>query len=122
LARIYGYSYQGNYYKLLEPAVFLVYGPGLDVTAGQVPIDLGYAGVEFKDEVFALNVRMWPADQLDMSVRIDIAVGWLQNILLDAEVAPANNVTASDVSARADAVSRADAMGRADAMTPSRRR
>ena len=122
LARIYGYSYQGNYYKLLEPAIFLVYGPGLPVTPAQYPIDLGIVGVEFKDEVFASNVSMWAADQLDMAVRIDITVGWLQNILLDGDAAPAKNVTASDISARADAVGRADAIGRADAMTPSRRR
>jgi hypothetical protein len=122
LARIYGYSYQGNYYKLLEPTVFLVHGDGFPVTAGQDPIRLGIIGVEFKDEVFAKHVKMWPADQLDMAVRIDITVGWLQDILLDGVAAPANNVTASDISARAEAVGRAEAMGRAEAVTPSRRR
>src|SRR3954447_11328248 len=34
LARIYGFSYLGNYFKLAEPLVFLVYGPGVDVKSG----------------------------------------------------------------------------------------
>jgi hypothetical protein len=122
LARIYGYSYLGNYYKLLEPAVFLVQGDGTPVTPGQAPIPLSVTGVEFKDEVFAQEVRMWAADQLDMAVRIDITIGWLKDILLEADAMAANNVTANDLSARADAVSRADVVGRADVMTSPRRR
>lgn len=122
LARIYGYSYLGNYYKLLEPAVFLVQGDGTPVTPGQAPIPLSVTGVEFKDEVFAQEVRMWAADQLDMAVRIDITIGWLKDILLEAEAMEANNVTANDLSARADAVGRADIVGRADVASSSRRR
>jgi hypothetical protein len=122
LARIYGYSYEGNYFKLADPTVFLVYGDGFPVTPGQSPIALGIAGVEFKDEIFAEHVRMWPVDQLDMAVRIDITIGWMQDILLDNEETPVDNVTASNISARPDLVGRAEAIGRAEAMGPSRRR
>jgi hypothetical protein len=122
LARIYGYSYLGNYYKLLEPTVFLVSGDGIAVTAGQDPIELGVIGVEFKDEVFANHVRMWAADELDMTVRIDIKIGWLRDVLLDADLTPANNVTANDISGRAEAVSRAEVAGRAEAVSSQRRR
>jgi hypothetical protein len=114
LARIYGYSYQGNYFKLAEPTVFLVYDAGIEVTPGQWPIPLGELGVEFKDEVFASQVRMWFFDQLDMGIRIDITIGWMQDILLEAERPPAVNVTGGEVTARADLVSRADLVGRAD--------
>lgn len=122
LARIYGYSYLGNYYKLLEPTVFLVQGDGTPVTPGQTPIPLSVTGVEFKDEVFAQEVRMWAADQQDMAVRIDVTIGWLKDILLESEGMAANNVTANDLSARADAVSRADIVGRADVTSSPRRR
>ena len=30
-ARIYGFTYEGNYYALPRPAVFLIHGPGRDV-------------------------------------------------------------------------------------------
>src|SRR5262245_4888569 len=35
LARIYGFSYEGHYYDLAKPAIFLVHGPG---TAAQGPM------------------------------------------------------------------------------------
>ena len=59
LARIYGFSFEGNYFKMAAPAVFVVNGPGIDVTPGQDPIALSIMGVEFKDEVFASEVKMW---------------------------------------------------------------
>ena len=114
LARIYGYSYQGNYFKLAEPAVFLVYDEGMSVTAGQIPIPMDEIGVELKDEVFASEIRMWTADGLDMGVRIDISIGWMKELLLNDGMAPADNVTGGQVTGRADVVSRADLVGRAD--------
>ena len=81
LARIYGFSFEGNYYKLSRPAIFLVHGPGQPVTAGQDPITLSSLGVEFKDQVFALEVRMWAYDKLDMSLRIDMASGQLLSLI-----------------------------------------
>src|ERR1700761_5166292 len=35
LANIYGFSFEGNYYKMSAPAIFLVHGPGHPVTPGQ---------------------------------------------------------------------------------------
>ena len=35
-------------------------------------------GVEFKDEDFVRGIRMWAMDQLDVTVRIDITIGWLR--------------------------------------------
>ncbi len=64
LTRVYGFSYLGNYYKLAEPLVFLVFTAGQPVPAGELGIDV--LGIEFKDEDFTEGVLMWAIDQLDM--------------------------------------------------------
>src|SRR5213596_1729257 len=35
LARIYGFSFEGTYYDLPKPAIFLVHGPGADMDVGK---------------------------------------------------------------------------------------
>jgi hypothetical protein len=112
LATIYGFSYEGNYYKMSAPAVFLVHGPGIDVTAGQDPIPLGVLGVEFKDEVFAADVKMWAYDKLDQVVRVDISSGWLEDLLLNCELGNASNVTGGTGDGGSDMVGRSQMTGR----------
>lgn len=41
LARIYGFAYEGTYYELPEPAIFLVHGEGDTATKGNAPIGQG---------------------------------------------------------------------------------
>lgn len=115
LARIYGFSYLGNYYKLSEPLVFLVFGDGIPVPSGfQVPDpDIGLIGTEQKVFDFDDNVRMWTCDQLDITVRIDIHVGWIKDLLLAAEMSGDNNMTGGTETRRADMVARAAALGNA---------
>ena len=121
LARIYGFSYEGNYYKLARPTVFLVHGKGEEVLAGQNPnLSLSILGVEFKDQVFADGVLMWAYDKIDMSIRIDITSGQLEDILLDCAETSAANITgggeAGGMTGRAMAVGRAMVAGRAMAI------
>lgn len=111
LANIYGFSFEGHYYKMAAPAVFLVHGPGAPVVAGQAPIPLSQIGVAFKDAVFAEGVRMWGYDKLDHVLRIDISSGWLQDILLDAELGSVSNMT-GDADYGADLVGLPAALGR----------
>ncbi len=102
LARIYGFTYLGNYYKLPSPAVLRVFGPGFPVKPGFDPENsLDLLGVEFKDEDFVAGIHMWPVDHLDAAVRIDITVGWYREVLLDADMA--NDVTGGG---RSDTVGR----------------
>ncbi|MEJ1977083.1 MAG: hypothetical protein WDN49_14185 [Acetobacteraceae bacterium] len=84
LARIYGFSYLGNYCKLAEPLVFLVFGEGQPVPSGDKASSLGIdmLGIELTDASFTVGVSMWHVDQLDMAVRIDIRVGWVKDVLL----------------------------------------
>jgi len=95
LARIYGFSYLGNYFKLAEPLVFLVFGEGTVIESGCPKPDnsLDNVGVEIKGLEFTDGVRMWIADQADIAVRIDITVGWLNDILLSEEMGSDNNMT-----------------------------
>lgn len=81
LARIYGFSYLGNYFKLTAPTVLLVWGPGAEMPAGIAhPLSMDQSGVEFQDESFVKEIRMWAVDQLDLSVRIDLTIGWMRDI------------------------------------------
>ena len=85
LARIYGFSYRGSYYKLGEPTVMLVHGPGMPVPSGAAAVPLSLLGVEFKEQTFADEVLVWVKSEADYSLRIDISTGWLQDILIAAE-------------------------------------
>jgi hypothetical protein len=107
LARIYGFSYLGAYYKVPNPPVLRVYGTGFPVRSGYQPDNhMDILGVEFKDEDFVQGIRMWPADQLDVAVRIDITIGWLREILLDTDMSQDTNVTSNSNVSRADVVGR----------------
>lgn len=106
LARIYGFSYLGNYFKLAEPLVFLVFGDGVDIKSGypdpENPLDK--LGIEAKGMDFADGVRMWLADQSDVAVRVDITIGWLSDILLSQEMGADNNTTGGTEIRRSDIV------------------
>ncbi len=107
LARIYGFSYLGNYYKVANPPVLRVYGPGIAMKPGYHPENsMDILGVEFKDEDFVEGIRMWTADHLDVAVRIDITIGWLREVLLDPDMSSDNNVTSNAAGGRADVVGR----------------
>jgi hypothetical protein len=112
LARIYGFSYEGSYYKLSKPYVFVVHGDGTKV--GEVE-DMSALGVEFRrDEKFFDDVVMWAYDKVDMSVRIDIVSGPLDEILLDPALTSATNMTSGDLNPRIDMQARADLQSRID--------
>jgi hypothetical protein len=107
LARIYGFSYLGNYYKIANPPVLRVFGQGFHVRPGLAPENhMDILGVEFKDEDFVRGIRMWAVDQLDVVVRIDITIGWLRELLLDNDMSPETNVTGNGSGGRADVVGR----------------
>jgi hypothetical protein len=99
LARIYGFSHQGQYFELAPPAIFLVHGIGDDPEALR-PFDqqdsarqftqgstiLDKAGVALQLGHFAQDVRVWSYDKSDFSLRLDEASGMLEQILLQAEL------------------------------------
>jgi len=113
LARIYGFSFEGNYHKMTAPAVFLVHGEGIEIATAFDEIELSQLGVEFKAQNFAKGVKMWSYDRSDMSIRVDLLSGMLQDILLAPEFAAAVSVTGGEVAPRNDFLGRAvDLVGR----------
>jgi hypothetical protein len=91
-ARIYGFSYQGTYYDLPSPTVFLVHGDGDDAAEAKLatgkhrarapgePSLTGVAAAEFQ---FADDLRVWSYDRSDYTIRLDIDTGMFEDMLLD---------------------------------------
>ena len=52
LARIYGFSYLGNYYKMAEPTVLLVYGDGTKVPASTAPVPMNDSASSSRSRAF----------------------------------------------------------------------
>lgn len=106
LARIYGYSFEGYYYDLAKPAIFLVHGPGDDPEsrlraggggggpppfanperASTRPGGGDFTGTANQAYSFAEDMRVWPYDKDDFSIRLDMETGPLAQILLEAEL------------------------------------
>ena len=102
LARIYGFSYEGHYYDLPKPALFVVHGPGTPVDVGardRTTVDT--SGVVAKEWEFSStpgtpgsgpaaaavgtpDLMMWEYDKGDFSLRLDIESGPFEQILLAA--------------------------------------
>ena len=82
LARIYGFSFEGQYVDVLPPAIFLVHGDG-DKADDTIEV----SGMAFQDEEFAPDVRVWSYDKNDLSIRLDPMSGTLEDILLAYEFA-----------------------------------
>lgn len=87
-ARIYGFAYEGTYYELSEPTVFLVHGDGDPASAhnkpaSRSPLDPSVSGVASADYQVANEIRVWSYDKADYSIRMDVMTGMLEQILLD---------------------------------------
>ena len=100
-ARIYGFSFEGTYYDLPRPALFLVHGEGepaetaADPTPGgggppaarrvaRSPDDPSRTGVAAPDFSFADRLMVWSYDKADYTIRMDVETGMLEQVLLDA--------------------------------------
>lgn len=98
LARIYAFSYEGHYYDLAKPAIFLVHGPGGDPEAWRpgnqlpdarverAPSDVDRTGVARTGASFSEDIRVWSYDKGDFSIRLDPETGPLEQILLQTEL------------------------------------
>ena len=95
LARIYAFAFEGHYYDLPRPAIFLVHGPGSDPEAlrpspalpfarvSRAPADADLTGVANSPSSFSEDVRVWAYDKDDISLRLDPYSGTLEQILLE---------------------------------------
>ncbi len=132
-ARIYAISYEGTFYNLPKPAIYLVHGPGRSVSgsgkvrhvaavplASQSAID--DSGVVAEDFDFESDVLVWEYDKGDFTLRIDIASGTFDDILLEATLSVTARdalVSRSDLTSRSDLASRSDLTSRSDVTSRS---
>lgn len=78
LATVFGFEFEGHYYDLPKPAIFLVHGePKSPKNAG--------ATVE-SDPKLMDDINVWSYDKADFSVRLDVSSGPLEEILLEKAV------------------------------------
>jgi hypothetical protein len=167
-ARIYAISYEGTFYNLPKPAVYLVHGPGAPVRGagktrptgvaaviegaaqGAAAASAGAAaaaaggvaagaaaqaaaeaanqptvddtGVIAEDFDLESDVRLWEYDKGDFTLRIDIASGTFDDILLEATLSVTARdalVSRSDLTSRSDLASRSDLTSRSDVTSRS---
>ena len=93
LARVYGFSYEGHYYDLVKPMIFLVHGPGEDAeTVGGIgrraraPEGVDKTGTASSSGSFSEDVKVWVYDAGDFSLRMDIETGPWEQILLEQAI------------------------------------
>ena len=121
LARIYAFTYEGTFYNLPKPSIFLVHGEGKPME-DYAPIaakkaSVSASGLVARDFGFELDVRFWEYDKGDYSLRCDIVSGTFDEILLDAALSMTARdalVSRSDLAARSDLASRSDLAARSD--------
>ncbi len=106
-ARIYAMSYEGHFYNLPRPTIFLVHGDGEEIRGSGLAnrggganvrpttTDSGLVAREFDFEYGGAvgpndspSLRYWEYDKDDISLRLDITTGHLSEILIDATIAP----------------------------------
>jgi len=83
LARIYAFSYEGAYFELVRPALYLVHGAGANISD---PIAVETSGIPATPDKFASDLKFWAYDKADLSVRLDVETGMLEQILLEREL------------------------------------
>lgn len=105
IARIYGFSYEGHYYDLAKPALFVVHGAGVDAERpvpgppttppappsppsreSRAPDETDRSGVAATPRSFSEDMRVWAYDKGDFSIRMDVETGTFEQILLEAEL------------------------------------
>ena len=96
LARIYGFSYDGHYYDLTSPTIFLVHGDGVDPQVprpapprervSRAPANADLTGVAGMTGTFSEDMKVWAYDKGDFTIRMDIATGPFEEMLLEAEL------------------------------------
>jgi hypothetical protein len=90
-ARIYGFSFEGTYYDLPRPVLFLVHGPGVPAETApgasrvsRAPDTPSRTGVAAPDFSFADDLMVWSYDKADYTIRMDVESGMFEQVLLEA--------------------------------------
>jgi hypothetical protein len=83
LARIYAFAFEGGYYELARASLLLVHGEGAPIGD---PATVERIGSAATSRTFASDIHVWAYEKTDISLRLDVETGSLEQILLEAEV------------------------------------
>lgn len=95
-ARIYAVSFEGQFYELPAPVLFLVHDAGhpAETTVGssggagharqsRAPDNPDRSGLGAADFSFADDLMVWSYDKADYTIRMDVETGMFEQVLLD---------------------------------------
>jgi len=106
-ARIYGFSFEGTYYDLPRPTLFLVHGAGELVSeeigrfaAARSPSPSSLTGLAAADFDFADGLRVWSYDKADYTIRMDVETGMFEDVLLAAMLGGSGGFDSAGMNAR----------------------
>jgi len=118
LARVYAFSFEGAYYPLPKPTLFLVHGKGEEVTSTTE------TGVANKFNVqLATGIFLWIYDKDDILLRADTVIGSLDDILIDATLtstSPYALISRGEMAARGEAIARGEMISRGEMIARNR--
>jgi hypothetical protein len=106
LSRIYAFSFEGTFYQLPKPAIFVVHGDGTKLGNWDLPSStLDQAGVAAREWDFSgvpdpknPDLLHWEYEKGDFSLRLDTEAGPLEQILLVATLRGGPVVSGAGVS------------------------
>jgi len=92
---MYAFTFEGFFYELPRPVLFLVHGPGLpasDAKAGllggprraRAPGEPSLTGLGSADFQFSEDIMVWSYDKADYTIRMDVETGMFEDVLLAA--------------------------------------
>ena len=116
LARIYAFSFEGQFHTLPRPTLFLVQGVGADAKT-----DTGLA--EISNVCFEAGIMVWLSDTDDVVLRGDIVIGTIDDVLIDATLSSASKypiISRGEMAARGEAIARGEMISRGEMIARNR--
>lgn len=106
-ARIYGFSFEGFYYTLPRPVIFLVHGDGFPVSElrgrinrARAPGEPSLTGIGEADFQFSDEITVWSYDKADYTIRMDVETGMFEDVLLAAMLGGSGGFDSAGMNAR----------------------
>jgi hypothetical protein len=110
-ARIYGFSFEGYYYDLPRPVLFLVHGDGVPASqvrpggfgnarAARAPGEPSLTGLGQADFQFSDDIMVWSYDKADYTIRMDVETGMFEDVLLAAMLGGSGGFDSAGMNAR----------------------
>ena len=106
-ARVYGFSFEGFYYSLPRPVIFLVHGEGEPVSEvrgkvnrARAPGEPSLTGVGEADFQFSDEIMVWSYDKADYTIRMDVETGMFEDVLLAAMLGGSGGFDSAGMNAR----------------------